>query len=613
MPSAVQSIECFEDAVRDFETFDTTVLIRTGGRIRHLRIGKFQQAFAVWARKTDTVSDLKSAFAAVLAQWTEGDLLIDSVTVQTSFLEFRQRDDDLVKVATAAWMNGLANYNVVGKKLAGCNNETITAFTEEVKRLSEFQANVFVKIGPELKELEISSTLSAPDSGQGIYGAALRHLDLYLRDCPNGSSGTRHYTGDAVTARAVVDYYLDGGQILFDTLIVRGDKVKLKTDSTTFKRALEFLAGGVKPLDTESDINADRVRSAAITEAVYSYLTLGEPGISIFNGIAEQMKLVANLVQRDFSGQKLNGLQICSLNFDTCCFDSCQLKKMQAERSNFSDCTFEKADLSGGSFIHVVAAGSNFSGANLSKCKFHNCDLSNVNLAGADVSGTDFKSSDLRGVDLSICNATQAKSFAKALYDEHTVIPEKNFESLWKQLVWIGDGPDPYRMMMLQKQKEEIKLQLDFNSFMELIGKDYDQARVSKAVSMLKASRFELFCEQNSAGVVGIVQSQTDSELAYACRLGVDGTFACCTQNLNPCGGLRGALCKHILVLVIGLAKAGELDLNEAAHRIIASKTQTPSLNRDAMASVFLQYHGAQSGSFDWRPTETMPEDYYTF
>ena len=38
-----------------------------------------------------------------------------------------------------------------------------------------------------------------------------------------------------------------------------------------------------------------------------------------------------------------------------------------------------------------------------------------------------------------------------------------------------------------------------------------------------------------------------------------DGTYACCTQNLNPCGGLRGKLCKHLLVLIIGMTRGGEI------------------------------------------------------
>jgi hypothetical protein len=31
------------------------------------------------------------------------------------------------------------------------------------------------------------------------------------------------------------------------------------------------------------------------------------------------------------------------------------------------------------------------------------------------------------------------------------------------------------------------------------------------------------------------------------------------------------------------------------------------------MTEAFIQYKGASLGEIDWRPTETIPEDYYAF
>jgi hypothetical protein len=31
------------------------------------------------------------------------------------------------------------------------------------------------------------------------------------------------------------------------------------------------------------------------------------------------------------------------------------------------------------------------------------------------------------------------------------------------------------------------------------------------------------------------------------------------------------------------------------------------------MSTTFLRYKGAEAGEIDWRPTETMPEDYYAY
>jgi hypothetical protein len=134
---------------------------------------------------------------------------------------------------------------------------------------------------------------------------------------------------------------------------------------------------------------------------------------------------------------------------------------------------------------------------------------------------------------------------------------------------------------------------------------------LDKALKMLKADRFKLFVEVKDDSVVGVVNSQTDKDLVYACRLADDGSFGCGTQNLKPCGGLQGSLCKHLLVLIVGLAKAGTLDPAKAYDWAETSRAQKPTLDKEAMSETFLRYKGAEAGEVDWRPTETIPEDYY--
>lgn len=143
------------------------------------------------------------------------------------------------------------------------------------------------------------------------------------------------------------------------------------------------------------------------------------------------------------------------------------------------------------------------------------------------------------------------------------------------------------------------------------LNRSIDPARMKKATSMLKADSFQLFAEVGADHLVGVVKSQTDYDLFYSCRLTAEGDFACCTQNLNACGGLRGALCKHLLVLIIGLVQAGQLLPSQADSWVSASKKKKPVLNKDQMSEAFIRYRGAQAGEVDWRPTETIPEDYY--
>ena len=66
-----------------------------------------------------------------------------------------------------------------------------------------------------------------------------------------------------------------------------------------------------------------------------------------------------------------------------------------------------------------------------------------------------------------------------------------------------------------------------------------------------------------------------------------------------------------LLVLIVGLTKAGELDPGTAHDWTQASRGKKAELDKDAMTETLLQYKGAEAGEVDWRPTETIPEDYY--
>jgi len=35
------------------------------------------------------------------------------------------------------------------------------------------------------------------------------------------------------------------------------------------------------------------------------------------------------------------------------------------------------------------------------------------------------------------------------------------------------------------------------------------------------------------------------------------------------------------------------------------------ALDKNAISATFIKYKGAEAGEIDWRPTETIPEDYY--
>ncbi len=87
-------------------------------------------------------------------------------------------------------------------------------------------------------------------------------------------------------------------------------------------------------------------------------------------------------------------------------------------------------------------------------------------------------------------------------------------------------------------------------------------------------------------------------------------------QDLGECMGLQGKLCKHILVLLIGLTRTGALPLDRAATWAQGGSRKAPlrfPKAQDALAQTLLRYKGAQAGEVDWRPTETVPEDFLAF
>jgi hypothetical protein len=154
---------------------------------------------------------------------------------------------------------------------------------------------------------------------------------------------------------------------------------------------------------------------------------------------------------------------------------------------------------------------------------------------------------------------------------------------------------------------------VDLKGFIRSLTAATDASRMSKATKMLQADRFQLFSEVSATQLTGVVKSQTDPDLVYACRLSSTGQFCCCTQNLFACGGLRGALCKHLLVLLVGLTQSGVLDPAAANAWAKASRNHKPKLDSEGMSATFIKYKGAQAGEIDWRPTETIPEDYYAY
>ena len=280
------------------------------------------------------------------------------------------------------------------------------------------------------------------------------------------------------------------------------------------------------------------------------------------------------------------------------------LDKVTMWGCNLKGANLAKASLVEGELWNAELPNAVFTAANLQQCQLQNSVLNGASFKDADLSGADLTNTKLLGADFTGATLTNT-NFSQSQFDHTTLFPTGFKPPI--DMVWKGDGPRPGT----KKIKAAKAGSLDFDAFLAQLNQKVERERMQKAAAMLKKERFQLFAEAKDGSLVGIVKSQSDKDLVYSCQLTSAGSFGCCTQNLRPCGGLRGALCKHLLVLIVGLAKAGHLDAATVDHWINLSRGHKPAIDEESMSATFLRYKGAEAGEVDWRPTETIPEDFY--
>ncbi|MBX9694843.1 MAG: pentapeptide repeat-containing protein, partial [Cyanobacteria bacterium] len=350
-------------------------------------------------------------------------------------------------------------------------------------------------------------------------------------------------------------------------------------------------------------------RKEKLKELLNSYLTQGEEALrALMHRPSDELRYV-DFEDANLSNQKLNHLFMTDMRLAGANFEGATIKGGHFARADLTESSFTNAVLNEVRMAGAVAPSATFNGARLTKIDLSKADLRKASFCKANLKDVDFTKANLKGTDFSGAKNINQCTFQDAQYTESTVFPD-DF-SLASQLKWKGKGPDPYKESL--RKTVYFSGDVDFDGFMAILHEHFDNARVENALKMLKKEKFQLYSETNDSHVAGIVKSQRDTELLYACELTSKGGFTCCTQNLRPCGGLRGAPCKHLLVLVIGLAKAELVTPTKAAEWVLASKAESPKVNADTMAEIFLRYGKVEAGEIDWRPTETTPEDYYSF
>ncbi len=363
--------------------------------------------------------------------------------------------------------------------------------------------------------------------------------------------------------------------------------------------------------EIENELNKSRDEKQGSRATLIALLD-NPDGVATWNG-QNRMKWESlnPFVGFDLSNRTLDGVKFRGVHLEACSFENSSLVGADLTFSSYQRSNFRGTKLTRLQSHCTHFEGCDFTGADLSEASLRSGYFNGAKLCNANLMKADLTEAYLQGADLTCAKVRRnlSDSWKKAVFDETTIFPSADFK-IPAEMIWKGTGIDPRAVAALDEAKQSGSV--DLPQFLKLLELIVDKDRLKKATSMLKAERFRLFAQAADDHLAGVVKSQNDPDLVYSCRLTKEGNFSCCTQNLNVCGGLRGALCKHLLVLIIGMTKGGELDPTTVNQWIQASKYKKPELDKDVMGETLLRYKGAEAGDVDWRPMETIPEDYYS-
>ena len=393
-------------------------------------------------------------------------------------------------------------------------------------------------------------------------------------------------------------------------------KMEVNAKGANRKQKLELLelarAAWCEAFGQELPDEASRSKTAATKLDEYlGWLRGGPAGIKKWNArrgkseTPEKHWEVTDFSGADLSGIDARGVFLLAMKWRRTNWSKADLRKAKLERGDFTGADFRESQL--GEIIgwNAQFERADFTGANLAKADIRDAKLPGAKLIDANLREAILDCCNLRGTDFTGADLRKGR-FHHAAFNEATIWP-KGF-AIPDDALWHGRGRDP-RLGVASATAPPPAGSLELKGLIMQLDRAGFWAKRSKALSMLKKGRCQLYSVIEDAEVAGVVRSQAEKERVYACRLRSDGAFCCCTSNLRPCSGMQGSVCKHLLALIVGLVKKDQLDAALAHHWVVASQSHSASLDKEAMSELFLKYQGAEAGEIDWRPTETLPEE----
>lgn len=456
----------------------------------------------------------------------------------------------------------------------------------------------------------------------------INSADLQFRDRP------KYELPDLKALIAELAECKKDGTPLLESLIVKLDSSPLGPDTQIYQTSLKAVCEMFNISDStenSADFNIAEFVRQSITQTLQRCLRATPPDVNLWNSFMVAERAMIEFADVDLHNKDLRKIECVDMNFSNANFRNSDLRNARFAYCNIRAADFFGSNLSKADLDYANAFGADFSSCDAKACSFKKCtldnalftgsDLTGANLRGAGLTGSDFtsakllnvsfESADLRNANFQDCDLTGCDFYDADLRGANLQgCTGSDVMLKFAQTDKLSKIPADLRHWSHRKSAYSVTAKT-VQALTKLLKENYEETRIAQSLRMLKKDVFQLYSDSTEESLSGIVKSQSDQKLVYACRLTSEGHFSCCTQNLRPCGGLKGELCKHIIVLILGIANAKLMNCTKLARWVLSSKYEDPSLNKEIMSQLFLKYKSVDAGEFDWRPTTTIPEDYF--
>jgi len=462
--------------------------------------------------------------------------------------------------------------------------------------------------GPQLQALEtaltdkagfeVAFTLATPTAGAVAYRLTCYTYSTALTTTPR-SRQLRALRWPAALAELASQR--KGSVPLLESVAVRGVKRPAEVRRLLGLALCELFG---RPVPDEKELARQRraAREASAARVSERALALRQPGgVAAWNALPKAERKEqgrfdgADLARARLAGIDLSERSAIAANFARATLADANLIRAVLRRADLTGASLRRARFLGADLTGVRAAGANLSEARLVQVRLDRADLRGAKLRGASLHQATLFDADLTDADLTGVVAGRTR------YNAGTVFPA----GFTPGPEWVYFGPG------VPAGDETTPAGLDFDGLAACLPTVVPERCLQAAQSLLRLERPQLFAEVEDGHLAGVVRSRFERTRLNTCRLTAEGCFSCGSVRLRSCGGQHGAVCGHLLALVLGLVRAGRFDASRALLWLRRARRRAAVADRPALVATLLSYKAAEAGAIDWRPTETVPEDYY--